>query len=117
MAADPTQALTLQLPDELLDEIARRTATLVLSQLEVTGEPSPYLTIPQAAAYLRCKRQRIDDLLSSRRLTRYKDGRRTLILRAELDAYLAATTGPQAGPRRDSIWPGNRVTVTSPGNR
>jgi excisionase family DNA binding protein len=47
---------------------------------------SPYMTAPEAAQYLRCKRQRIDDLLSAGRLTRYKEGRRTLVARAEVEA-------------------------------
>jgi excisionase family DNA binding protein len=49
---------------------------------------SPYLTVLEAAELLRCKRQRVDDLLSQRRLSRYKDGSRTLVSRAELDEYL-----------------------------
>jgi excisionase family DNA binding protein len=54
------------------------------------AEPaSPYVTIPEAAELQRCKRQRVDDLLSQCRLTRHKDGSRTLIARAELDAYIA----------------------------
>jgi excisionase family DNA binding protein len=51
-------------------------------------DPSPYLTVAEAAAYLRASRQRVYDLLSSRRLSRHKDGARVLISRAELDAYL-----------------------------
>src|SRR4051794_20464214 len=51
---------------------------------------SPYMTVPEAAEWLRCKRQRVDDLLSARRLTRYKDGRRTLVLRSEVEALLRA---------------------------
>jgi excisionase family DNA binding protein len=51
-------------------------------------EASPYKTVPEAAAYLRCSRQRVYDLLSQRLLTRVKDGRRTLVLRAEIEGYL-----------------------------
>jgi excisionase family DNA binding protein len=52
-------------------------------------EPAtPYMTIVEAAAYLRCARHRVDDLLSQRRLTRIHDGRRVLIERAEVDRYL-----------------------------
>ena len=54
---------------------------------------SPYLTIEEAAVYLRCRRQRIDDLLSQRRLSRVKDGARTLISRTELEAYLRRGAG------------------------
>lgn len=50
---------------------------------------SPFMTIEEAAAYLRAPRHRVDALLSQRKLARHKDGRRTLIRRDELDAYLA----------------------------
>jgi excisionase family DNA binding protein len=53
------------------------------------GLRSPYLSVDEAAEYLRCSRQRIDDLLSQRRLSRVKDGRRTLVSRIEIEAYLA----------------------------
>jgi excisionase family DNA binding protein len=49
---------------------------------------SPWMTIPEAAAYMRCSRQRVDDLLSQRRLTRHRDGRRVLVSRAEIEAYV-----------------------------
>jgi excisionase family DNA binding protein len=119
MSAPPNQAeLALTLSDALLETIARRAAALVLDALRQNKEQdSPYMTIPEAAAYARCKRQRIDDLLSSRRLSRHKDGRRTLILRAELEAHLAATSGPASRPGSDSILAADRATVTSPGNR
>jgi excisionase family DNA binding protein len=110
------QPLALVLPADLLEAIALRAAALVLQQLEQHASASPYLTILEAAGYLRCKRQRIDDLLSARRLTRHKDGRRTLILRVELDAHIA-TTGPRRPPDGDSIFQPNRVTVTHPDNR
>jgi excisionase family DNA binding protein len=49
------------------------------------------MTIPEAARYIRASdRQRVDDLLSQGTLTRYKDGRRTLVRRDELDSYLSA---------------------------
>ena len=57
-------------------------------ELARVPDPSPYLTIPEAAEYLRCSRQRVDDLLSQGSLRRFKDGRRTLTSRAELDAWL-----------------------------
>jgi excisionase family DNA binding protein len=48
----------------------------------------PYLTVLEAAELLHCKRQRIDDLLSQRRLTPLKDGSRTLLSRAEVEEYI-----------------------------
>jgi excisionase family DNA binding protein len=127
-ATDTPEPLSLTLPPALTEAIARRAAELVLQQLQVgPDQASPYLTIPEAAAYARCKRQRIDDLLSARRLTRHKDGRRTLVLRAELEAHLAGTTGPgrqngpippvPAAPEGDSMFAADRATVTNPGNK
>jgi excisionase family DNA binding protein len=49
---------------------------------------SPYMTVPEDAEYLRCRRQRVDDLLSARRLRRCKDGARTLVSRAEIEEYV-----------------------------
>ena len=73
--------LALVVPDELIGAIAGRAAAIVLNKLAGEARSSPYLTMPKAAAYPYCERQRIDDLLSARRLARHKDGRRTLILR------------------------------------
>jgi excisionase family DNA binding protein len=69
--------------DALAAVVARRLPT------PVPPDPSPYLTVAEAAEYLRASRQRIYDLLTSRRLSRRKDGARVLISRAELDAYLS----------------------------
>ena len=79
----------LTLDDATLDEIARRVA-LILAQTDSGPPPaeSRFLTIIEAAELLRCSRQRVDDLLSSGRLSRVKDGRRTLVSRAELEHYL-----------------------------
>jgi excisionase family DNA binding protein len=76
---------------------------IVLERLGAAAHPSrsPFLTVAEAADYLRAKRQRVDDLLSARRLTRYKDGRRTLVSRAELDSYLAAVGEGRVAP----AWP------------
>ena len=72
------QALDVALDDDALAAIAAALPTQ-------RTEPSPFLTVVEAAEFLRCKRQRIDDLLSQRRLTRHKDGRRTLVSKAELE--------------------------------
>jgi len=60
---------------------------------------SPYMSVPEAAEYLRCSRQRIDDLLSSRRLTRVKEGRRTLVRREEIEEHLRSAS-PRARDTR-----------------
>jgi excisionase family DNA binding protein len=88
------QCVWVTIPDELIEEIAARVVRRVLGELPLaeqgsTGQRSPYMSIPEAAAFLRCSRQRIDDLLSQRLLPRVKDGRRTLIPCTALENYLA----------------------------
>jgi excisionase family DNA binding protein len=77
--------LALTIPDELIEEIAERAAD-ILEQRGVTerAEGPGLLNIPEAAELLRCKRQRVDDLLSAGQLTRVKEGGRTLVRRSEL---------------------------------
>ena len=82
-------ACSLSLPDEVVEVIAERAAAIVLERLSVSSVESQYLSVAEAAGLIRAKPQRIYDLLSARRLTRYKDGRRTLVSREELDAYIA----------------------------
>jgi excisionase family DNA binding protein len=75
-----------ELVDERFDERLRS-----LSAKRLNGRNRPeFLTVPEAAELLRADRQRVYDLCSSGRLTRHKDGSRTLIRRAELEAHLAA---------------------------
>jgi excisionase family DNA binding protein len=89
--------LSVAVPPELFEAIAERAAELVLERQPML-EPSPFMTIPEATEYIRAKsRQRVDDLLSSGRLTRHKDGSRTLVSRSELDEYLGADCPPVAG--------------------
>jgi len=85
-------------PEELVDRIAERAAEIM--RRETLGKDpcrdansegwgsSPYLTVAEAADYLRAKPQRVYDLLSARRLTRHHDGRRVLVSRAEVEEHL-----------------------------
>lgn len=79
--------VTGELSDEAIERIAARAAEVAVARLGAAAETSRYLSVPEAAELLRCKGQRVHDLLSQRRLTRVKDGHRTLILRAEVEAY------------------------------
>jgi excisionase family DNA binding protein len=72
--------------------LAARVAELERRLAATTRESgSPYLTVFEAAELLRCSRQRVDDLLSQRRLARYKDGSRTLVSREEIEEHLRCT--------------------------
>lgn len=88
--AGAPETWALAVPPELIEAVARRAAELVVELLAArpAAPPSPYMTVPEAAEFLRCSRQRVDDLLSQRRLRRFKDGARTLVSRAEVEAYL-----------------------------
>lgn len=87
--------IELTLTPAVLDELIERVAAIVLERLPGTVEPaSTYLTVAEAADYLRAKPQRVYDLLSARRLTRHKDGSRVLVARAELDAHLSGVAQP-----------------------
>lgn len=97
--AQSSFALTIQLPPAEVERIARRAAEILAARAEPATSASPYVTVPEAAELLRTKRQRVDDLLSQRKLTRVKDGGRTLIARAELEAYLQGTS--LSRPRAD----------------
>lgn len=78
--------------EELIDRRVQKVLDHRLGDQAANG-PGPYLTIPEAAELLRCGRQRIDDLLSQRRLSRFKDGSRTLVSRAEVESYLSGAPG------------------------
>jgi excisionase family DNA binding protein len=77
--------LTLALPPELVELIAVRAAELIAARAPARPE---YLTVAEAAEYIRAKPKRIYDLVSQRRLEPRRDGARLLFLRSELDAYL-----------------------------
>ena len=82
-------SLAVTIPPELVEAIAQRAADILEERGVAERGPVPeFLTIPEAAELLRCKRQRIDDLLSAGRLTRVKEGGRTLLRRSELLARL-----------------------------
>lgn len=88
----PAVKLTLELAPDQLAEPALRVADLLSDRAGGPATLSPYLTVAEAAEYLRCSRERIHALLTQRRLSRHKDGGRTLILRSELESYVRSAT-------------------------
>ena len=107
--------LSIALPDEVLDALVDLVAARVLEQLSAR-DPEPvgrWLTVGEAAAYLRCGRQRIYDLRSAGRLSRHGDGRKALIDRHELDALATGSAAPTVLPpssgSRIAAGPGRMV--------
>lgn len=81
--------LTVRLTDEQLAEIARHAAALIPS-----ADPpvSPWLNVTDAAQRLRCRKDRIYDLIALGKLHPRRDGRRVLLHRDDLDAYIKGRT-------------------------
>lgn len=77
--------LTIRLTDEQLAEIAERAAALLLVD---TTPVSPWLNVAEAAERLRCRKDRIYDLIALGKLHPRRDGRRVLLRRDDLDAYI-----------------------------
>lgn len=86
--------LALELPDELVEQVAERVAAILAERQRETGDESPrvsgYLDVAGAAAFLACPSSRIYALVSAQRLPVHRDGSRLLFDRAELRAYVAA---------------------------
>lgn len=85
----PSAGLALPIPDAWLEAVAERAAVILAERQPEQPAAVPYLTVAEAAEYLRCTPKRIYDLTGQRRLPFVKDGTRTLLRRADLDAYLA----------------------------
>jgi excisionase family DNA binding protein len=77
--------LTVRLTDEQLAEIADRAAALVAASAPAT---SPWMNVGDAAERLRCGKDRIYDLIALGKLNPRRDGRRVLLHRDDLDAYV-----------------------------
>lgn len=76
--------LSLEIPPELVEEVATRAAELV----EQRSDRCPWLTTKQAAEHLACPPSRIYDLVGLGKLPVYKDGSRSVYRREDLDACL-----------------------------
>ncbi len=88
-------ALSLTFPAALVEAIAAAVADELEARGHTTGgqTATPWLDVHEAAAYLRCKPQRVYDLVAAGDLTPAKDGRRSLFRCSQLDAYLETKAG------------------------
>jgi excisionase family DNA binding protein len=89
---DPQQQLTLalSLPEQLLQTLAERVATLVNERIEAARPQSPWLDFDGALAYLGFSRDRLYKLTAARAIPFHKkrDGQGLLFHRGELDRWL-----------------------------
>jgi excisionase family DNA binding protein len=79
-------ALTIALPDEVIEAIADRVAERVARSQPAVDEG--FLDVTAAAAFLSCRPSRLYALASARRIPHYKDGSRLLFDRRELREYV-----------------------------
>jgi excisionase family DNA binding protein len=77
--------LTVTLTDQQLAEIAEQAAALI-STADQAG--TPWLNVTDAAERLRCRKDRIYDLIALGKLHPRRDGRRVLLHRDDLDRYV-----------------------------
>lgn len=90
--------LELTFPPGLVEAIAERAAELVLEQLGQTDAGSPWLSLDEAAEYLRVNRRTVERLVARGRVRSTTLGRRRLLHRDELDSWAAAATGEDVAP-------------------
>jgi excisionase family DNA binding protein len=91
VSAPIVTALLSELDDEALDRLAELLAPRLARRIAPTPA-TPWLDVDEAAAYLRCSRQRVYDLRHAGVLKPHRDGRRLLFRRDDLDAYLERRT-------------------------
>lgn len=106
----PRPTLARPMQPELINAIAGPIADAVIAQLKQrmtaptatapVAARSPWATVEEAATFLRCKPQRVYDLLSSGQLRRHKEGGRVLIKRSDLELRVEAAQRVLTGARR-----------------
>lgn len=85
---DPIVAAFLDsLDDDALNRFAERLRPMLATESHTQPQ---WLTVIEAAEYLRCPKSRLYALVSARRIPFCKDGSRTLFNRDELDAWVRA---------------------------
>lgn len=86
-AGDRNCRVTVEVPPELLDELARQVAELI--ELE-TADPERWVKTADAAEHLGCTPQRIYDLISGRtsNIPYRREGRSLRFRLSDLDAWL-----------------------------
>jgi excisionase family DNA binding protein len=78
-------ALSVDFPQELIEQIAQRAAELIADR---PSQTEGFLDVEGAASFLACPKSRIYSLVSAKRIPFHKDGSRTLFDRAELHEYV-----------------------------
>jgi len=83
-------SISFDFPPELLEEIAQRAAELLAARVPAEDH---WMTVAEAAEYLRCPISRIYALTSAKRVPHHHDGSRLLFRRSELDTWVMSGGG------------------------
>ena len=103
-----SEPFALSIPPALIDAIARSIAGRLTTESNPTMTASPYMTVVEAAEYLRWPKERIYKLTAARAIPHHKHEGRILLRRDALDAWLDEyAEGPRA---RDTATGTRRVT-------
>jgi excisionase family DNA binding protein len=89
MSEDPVMRIELDLPDDVVERLAVAVAEHVRGLLAEDAAAVEYMTVEEAATYLRCSKKRIYGLTSRRAMPYFKVGSRMLFSRLAIDAWLA----------------------------
>jgi excisionase family DNA binding protein len=81
-------ALEIKVPNQLVETVVERMATVLAERLE--PDPEAWVGVEQAAAHLACPKSRIYDLVSARRIPQERDGSRLLFRRSDHDAWVTS---------------------------
>ena len=97
--------LTLTVPDELIDVLARRIARLV-NDGEPQASASPWLDVEAALEYLPFSRDQLYKLTSARAIPfrKKRDGQGLLFHRGELDRWLETAYEPTGCAAEVELW-------------
>jgi excisionase family DNA binding protein len=83
----PAHHLSLELPEAVLDQLARRVVELI-GDTSQSESGSPWLSAREAAEYLRWPLKRIYNLTAARAIPHHRQGGRLVFNREELDRWL-----------------------------
>ena len=88
-----SRLFSVRVPPELIDHLVAQVADRLTATIAPPSKP--YLNVEQAADYLACGKRRIYDLVERDAIAFYRDGKRLLFRREDLDAYVSAPTASQ----------------------
>jgi len=83
-----TEALSLQLPAEVFEELSRQVAEHAAALAAKQLREDRWLELKTAAEYLDCSPRRLYEFVGRDLIPHERDGRRILFLRSELDAWV-----------------------------